>query len=186
MLDIQSLEIPEVKLVTPKRFGDDRGFFSETYNKQRFYDVGITADFIQDNYSLSANAGTVRGLHYQSPPFAQAKLVRVLCGSIIDVAVDVRVGSPTFGKSVRAELSADNGIQIFVPRGFLHGFATLEPNTEIAYKVDNYYSAECDGSVAWNDASLNIDWGIDVSKATVSEKDASAPSFEEFESPFEY
>lgn len=186
MLDVKTLEVPEVKLVTPKRFGDDRGFFSETYKKQRFNSVGITADFIQDNHSLSAAPGTVRGLHFQSPPFAQAKLVRVLRGSIIDVAVDVRVGSPTFGKSVRAELSADNGIQIFVPRGFLHGFATLEPNTEIAYKVDNYYSAECDGSVAWNDASLNIDWGIDVSKATVSEKDSSAPSFEEFESPFEY
>lgn len=186
MLDVKSLEVPEVKLVTPKRFGDDRGFFSETYNKQRFNSVGITADFIQDNHSLSAAPGTVRGLHFQSPPFAQAKLVRVLRGSIIDVAVDVRVGSPTFGKSVRAELSADNGVQIFVPRGFLHGFATLEPNTEITYKVDNYYSAECDGSVAWSDASLNIDWGIDVSKAKVSEKDASAPSFEEFESPFEY
>ena len=186
MLDVKSLEIPEVKLVTPKRFGDDRGFFAETYNKQRFGSIGITADFIQDNHSLSASAGTVRGLHYQRPPFAQAKLVRVLRGSIIDVAVDVRVGSPTFGQSVRAELSAENGVQIFVPRGFLHGFATLEPNTEIAYKVDNYYSAECDGSVAWNDPALNIDWGIDVSNATVSEKDAGAPLFEDFESPFDF
>ncbi len=186
MLDVQSLEIPEVKLVTPKRFGDDRGFFAETYNKQRFNDAGITADFIQDNHSHSATVGTVRGLHYQSPPFAQAKLVRVLRGTIIDVAVDVRVGSPTFGQLVRAELSAENGVQIFVPRGFLHGFATLEPDTEIAYKVDNYYSAECDGSVAWNDPDLGIDWGIDASQATVSEKDGNAPTFAKFESPFEF
>ena len=181
---VESLAIEDVKLVTPQRFGDDRGFFSETYNQQRFFEAGITAEFLQDNHSLSAQKGTIRGLHYQSPPFAQAKLVRVLRGSILDVAVDVRSGSPTFGQWVSAELSAENGVQIFVPRGFLHGFATLEPDTEIAYKVDNYYSKECDGAVLWNDASLNIDWGIPAGEAVLSEKDAAAPVFADFKTPF--
>ena len=181
---VESLAIEDVKLVTPQRFGDDRGFFSETYNQQRFFEAGITAEFLQDNHSLSAQKGTIRGLHYQSPPFAQAKLVRVLRGSILDVAVDVRSGSPTYGQWVSAELSAENGVQIFVPRGFLHGFATLEPDTEIAYKVDNYYSKECDGAVLWNDASLNIDWGIAAGEAVLSEKDAAAPAFADFKTPF--
>lgn len=184
LLDVRSLDIPDVKLAIPKRFGDHRGFFSETYNKERFVAAGISADFVQDNHSLSATKGTVRGLHYQSPPFAQAKLVRVLRGAIIDVAVDIRKGSETYGQWVSAELSAENGTQIFVPRGFLHGFATLVPNTEIAYKVDNYYSAECDGSVAWDDADLAIDWKIDMASATVSDKDARASSFADFETPF--
>ena len=166
-LEVVELEIPEVKLITPDRFGDDRGFFSETFNQQRFADAGIKADFVQDNHSLSAVKGTVRGLHYQSPPFAQAKLVRVLRGAILDVAVDVRKGSATFGKWVSAELSAANGTQIFVPRGFLHGFATLEPDTEIAYKVDNYYSRECDGAVAWNDPDLAIDWRVEGKDAVL-------------------
>ncbi|MEO1660841.1 MAG: dTDP-4-dehydrorhamnose 3,5-epimerase [Pseudomonadota bacterium] len=181
----EAMDIPDVKLITPPRFGDDRGFFSETYNKERFVSAGISADFIQDNHSLSATKGTVRGLHYQSPPFAQAKLVRVLRGAIIDVAVDVRKGSETYGQWVSAELSAENGTQIFVPRGFLHGFTTLVPNTEVAYKVDNYYSAECDGSVAWNDTDLAIDWKIDMASATVSDKDARAPCFADFETPFQ-
>ena len=184
-LEVVELEIPEVKLITPARFGDDRGFFSETFNQQRFADAGIKADFVQDNHSLSAVKGTVRGLHYQSPPFAQAKLVRVLRGAILDVAVDVRKGSATFGKWVSAELSAANGTQIFVPRGFLHGFATLEPDTEIAYKVDNYYSRECDGAVAWNDPDLAIDWRVEDKDAVLSEKDAAAPAFAYFASPFE-
>ena len=186
LLTVNPMAIPDVKLITPKRFGDDRGFFSETYNRARFAEAGIDIDFIQDNHSSSSLVGTVRGLHYQSPPFAQTKLVRVLRGEIIDIAVDVRKGSPTFGKSVRAKLSAENGMQILVPKGFLHGFATLVPNTEIAYKVDNYYSAECDGSVAWNDPDLDLDWGIDTSAAIVSEKDAFAPVFSEFQSPFEF
>ncbi|KCZ89261.1 MULTISPECIES: dTDP-4-dehydrorhamnose 3,5-epimerase [Hyphomonas] len=183
-LKVESLAIPDVKLVTPPRFGDDRGFFSETYNAQRFKEAGIDADFVQDNHSLSAKRGTVRGLHYQAPPFAQAKLVRVLRGAIIDVAVDVRKGSPTYGKWVSAELSAQNGVQIYVPRGFLHGFATLEPDTEIAYKVDNYYSKECDGAVLWNDPTLAIDWGIPSAEAVLSDKDAAAPAFADFETPF--
>lgn len=183
-LKVEALEIPDVKLVTPSRFGDERGFFSETYNAERFKAAGIDADFLQDNHSLSAQPGTVRGLHFQAPPFAQAKLVRVLRGKIIDVAVDVRKGSPTYGRWVSAELSADNGVQIYVPRGFLHGFATLVPDTEISYKVDAYYSKECDGAVLWNDETLAIDWGIDPAAATLSVKDAQAQSFADFKSPF--
>lgn len=181
---VESLEIADVKLVTPQRFGDDRGFFSETYSAQRFKAAGIDADFVQDNHSLSAQRGTVRGLHYQSPPFAQAKLVRVLRGAIVDVAVDVRKGSPTYGKWVKAELSAENGVQIYVPRGFLHGFATLVPNTEIAYKVDNYYAKECDGAVKWDDPDLGIDWGLDGVTPILSQKDEQAPAFREFSTPF--
>ena len=183
-LKVEPLAIPDVKVVTPPRFGDDRGFFSETYNAQRFREAGIDADFVQDNHSLSARKGTVRGLHFQAPPFAQAKLVRVLRGAIVDVAVDVRRGSPTYGKWVSAELSAENGAQIYVPRGFLHGFATLEPDTEIAYKVDNYYSKECDGAVLWNDETLAIDWGIPAAEAVLSEKDAAAQRFADFDTPF--
>lgn len=183
-LKIEELEIEDVKLVTPPRFGDARGFFSETYNAARFKEAGIEADFVQDNHSYSAPAGTVRGLHYQKPPYAQAKLVRVLRGSIIDVAVDVRPGSSTYGKWVSAKLSAENGVQIFVPRGFLHGFATLEPDTEIAYKVDNYYSKECDGAVFWNDPDLAIDWGIETGTALLSDKDREAQRFADFQSPF--
>ena len=183
---IEALAIPEVKLVTPQRFGDARGFFSETYSAARFKAAGIDADFVQDNHSLSIRAGTVRGLHYQSPPFAQAKLVRVLRGAIVDVAVDVRAGSPSYGKWVKAELSADNGVQIYVPRGFLHGFATLVPGTEVAYKVDNYYSRECDGAVRWNDPDLAVDWGLGQLGPVLSDKDAEAPGFAGFVSPFEY
>lgn len=183
-LKVEALEIGDVKLVTPARFADDRGFFSETYNAERFRAAGIEADFVQDNHSLSREPGTVRGLHYQAPPFAQAKLVRVLRGAIVDVAVDVRKTSPTYGQWVKAELSAENGVQIFVPRGFLHGFATLEPDTEIAYKVDAYYSKECDGAVRWDDKTLAIDWGIEPATAKLSPKDAAAPVFAELRSPF--
>lgn len=183
-LKVEALAIPDVKLITPARFGDNRGFFSETYNAERFKAAGIEADFVQDNHSLSAEIGTVRGLHYQAPPFAQAKLVRVLRGAIVDVAVDVRKGSPTYGKWVKAELSDENGVQIFVPRGFLHGFVTRVPNTEIAYKVDNYYSKECDGSVKWDDPDLAIDWGLNGLAAICSQKDEQAPAFRDFVSPF--
>ena len=184
LLKVQSLGIQDVKLITPARVRDDRGFFSETYNAQRFKDAGLEVDFVQDNHSLSARRGTLRGLHFQAPPFAQAKLVRALRGAVLDVAVDVRKGSATYGKWVSAELSANNGVQIFVPRGFLHGFITLEPDTEIAYKVDNYYSRECDGAVRWNDPELGIDWGIPAAEVVLSEKDAAAQSFTGFASPF--
>ena len=183
-LKVEALEIPDVKLVTPARFGDARGFFSETYNAARFEAAGIPASFVQDNHSYSEKAGTVRGLHFQAPPFAQAKLVRVLRGAILDVAVDVRRSSPTYGKWVKAELSAQNGAQLYVPQGFLHGFATLEAGTEIAYKVDNYYSKEADGAVLWNDPDLAIDWGLSGNQASLSDKDAAAPGFSGFMSPF--
>lgn len=183
-MKVESLAIPDVKLITPKRFGDDRGYFSETYNAEAFRAAGIDCAFLQDNHSYSKRKGTVRGLHFQSPPHAQSKLVRVLRGSILDVAVDARKSSPTFGKWVSAKLSAENGVQIFVPRGFLHGFATLEPDTEVAYKVDDYYSRECDGGVTWNDADLGIDWGVDPRDAQLSEKDAAAQAWAAFKSPF--
>ena len=181
-MDVQPLAIPEVKIITPRRFADDRGFFSETYNARAYSAAGIDVEFIQDNHSYSAKAGTVRGLHYQAPPHAQAKLVRVLRGSIIDVAVDARKSSPTLGKWVKAELSAENGNQMFVPKGFLHGFITVEPDTEVAYKVDAYYDGASDGSVKWNDPDLAIDWG--VVGASLSEKDAKAPAWADFKSPF--
>lgn len=183
-LKVESLEIEDVKLITPARFGDDRGYFSETFKKQAFLDAGIDADFMQDNQSLSVGTGTVRGLHYQAPPFAQAKLVRVLAGAILDVAVDVRTGSPSYGKWVKAEISAANGVQILVPRGFLHGFVTLEPNTLVLYKVDAPYSREHDGAVFWNDPELGIDWGLAEERAVVSAKDAAAIRFSGFKSPF--
>ena len=183
-MDVVSLEISEVKIITPRRFSDDRGFFSETYNARAFKAAGIAADFVQDNHSYSAKRGTVRGLHYQAPPHAQSKLVRVLRGAVIDVAVDARKASPTFGKWVRAELSAENGAQIFVPKGFLHGFVTLEPDTEVAYKVDAFYDGASDGSVKWDDPDLAIDWGVGEYEASLSDKDKRAPGWAAFSSPF--
>lgn len=181
---MKKMDIDGVLLVTPKRLPDARGFFVESYHSERFRKAGIVDVFVQDNHSMSIAAGTVRGLHYQAPPRAQAKLVRVLRGAIIDVAVDARKSSPTYGKHVRALLSAGNGAQLFIPAGFLHGFATLEPMTEIAYKVTDHYSAEHDGAVFWNDPTLSIDWGVDPAKAVVAEKDAKAVSFSAFKSPF--
>ncbi|WDI32461.1 dTDP-4-dehydrorhamnose 3,5-epimerase [Hyphococcus flavus] len=183
-MDVQSLAIPEVKLITPRRFSDDRGFFSETYNARAFAQAGVDCAFVQDNHSYSAKTGTVRGLHYQAPPHAQSKLVRVLRGSIIDVAVDARKSSPTYGQWVKAELSAENGVQIFVPKGFLHGFITLEPETEVAYKVDAFYDGPSDGSVKWNDPDLGIDWGVSDKDTSLSDKDASAPAWAAFKSPY--
>ncbi len=184
MLDVQKTAIEGVLLITPKRFCDARGFFVESYNAERFRGAGVHEIFVQDNHSQSVLAGTVRGLHYQAPPRAQAKLVRVLRGSIVDVAVDARKGSPTFGKHVRAVLSAGNGVQLLAPVGCLHGFATLEPHTEVAYKVSDFYSAAHDGGVLWNDPSLAIDWGVDPALAVLSDKDAQAISFAAFASPF--
>ena len=182
-LDVTALEIPEVLIVRPKRFVDARGHISEVYNRGSYFDAGITSEFMQDNQSLSVPAGTVRGLHYQAPPFAQAKLVRVLRGAIVDVAVDVRSGSPTHGKWVKAVLTAEGGEQMFVPRGFLHGFATLVADTEVHYKVDAPYSKAHDGGVFWNDPDLAIDWGFS-GEAVVSEKDAGAIRFKDFTTPF--
>lgn len=175
MLCAEPTAIPDVTIITPKRIGDHRGFFAETYNRQRFADAGIRIEFVQDNHSLSASAGTVRGLHFQSEPFAQAKLVRVVRGRILDVVVDIRRSSPTYGKHVAVELSAENGRQLFIPTGFAHGFCTLEPNSEIEYKVSAYYSAAHDHGVLWNDPALGIAWPIDTGKAILSDKDRSHP-----------
>ena len=183
-LDITALEIPAVKVIRPKRFIDDRGYFSEVYNQATYFEAGITSTFVQDNQSLSIAAGTVRGLHFQAPPFAQAKLVRVLRGAIIDVAVDVRLESPSFGKWVKATLTADGGEQLFVPRGFLHGFVTLSPDTEVSYKIDAPYSQPHEGSVLWNDPEIGIDWEIEKSDVVVSRKDAGAILFRDFKTPF--
>lgn len=186
MIEIEPLAIPEVKRIIPARFRDDRGYFSEIYNRRRLAELGIEADFCQDNHSLSTAEGTLRGLHFQAPPFAQAKLVRVLRGAILDVAVDAREGSPTFGRHVSTELSAENGAQLFVPAGFLHGFVTRAPDTEVAYKVNAHYDRTSEGSVLWNDPDLAIDWGIPSDAVILSGKDAIAPIWADFKTPFTY
>jgi dTDP-4-dehydrorhamnose 3,5-epimerase len=184
MIEIAETALSGVKILTPRRFGDARGWFCESWNAARLAEAGIAIDFVQDNHSWSAQAGTLRGLHYQSPPHAQAKLVRAAVGAIRDVAVDVRKGSPTFGRWVSTELSAANGRQMLIPRGFLHGFVTLEPGTHVLYKADDYYAPECDGAVRFDDPDLAIDWGLDAAAAILSEKDAGAPAFADFDSPF--
>ncbi len=183
-MEIVELAIPDVKIVKPKKFGDHRGFFSETYNKSVLEQAGIDLDFVQDNHSLSAERGTIRGLHFQIPPFAQDKLVRVVKGAIFDVAVDLRRHSPTFGKHISATLSADDWNQILVPIGFAHGFCTLEPDTEVIYKVTNYYSPENDYGILWNDPELAIEWPINIEEAVLSDKDKRQPTFSELEYPF--
>ena len=175
-----------VLILEPRRFGDARGFFCESWNKQTLKEAGITVDFVQDNHSLSAAAGTVRGLHYQSPPHAQAKLVRCGRGRFFDVAVDVRRGSPTYGRWVGVELSFDNGLQLLIPAGFLHGFITREAETEIIYKCSDYYAPECDGAVRFDDPEIGINWGIEPGAAILSDKDRDAPLLSAFDSPFRY
>ncbi|MCB8839379.1 dTDP-4-dehydrorhamnose 3,5-epimerase [Aurantimonas sp. VKM B-3413] len=174
-LDVEHLAIPEVLVVTCRRHGDDRGFFSETYNRDRFREAGITMDFVQDNHAYSAEKGTVRGLHFQTPPFAQDKLVRVVRGAILDIAVDLRTGSPTYGRYVSAVISAKAWNQILVPVGFAHGLVTLEPDTEVLYKVSNVYSPEHDKGLLWNDPALGIDWGLAEEEAILSAKDKTQP-----------
>lgn len=185
-MEIVPTEIPEVLRLLPRRFEDARGFFSEVWNVRRLAAVSLDIAFVQDNQSLSHRAGTVRGLHYQAPPHAQGKLVRVVRGAIRDVAVDVRQGSPTYGRWVSEDLSAANGAQLWVPRGFLHGFVTLEPDTEVLYKVDAHYDAASDGAVRFDDPDLAIDWGLDPAEAVLSDKDAAAPLFRDFVTPFRY
>jgi len=185
-MEIISLEIPEIKIVTPKKHGDHRGFFSETYNKKALEAAGIHLNFVQDNQSLSAERGTIRGLHFQTPPFAQDKLVRVVRGSILDVAVDLRKGSPTYGKHVSAVISADKWNQILVPVGFAHGICTLEPNTELLYKVTNYYSPEHDKGLLWNDPALGIQWTILPGEAILSDKDKKQPLLKDLPDYFSY
>jgi dTDP-4-dehydrorhamnose 3,5-epimerase len=175
MLHVEATALPEVRIVQPKKFGDHRGFFSETYNRKALAEAGITLDFVQDNHSLSAAVGTLRGLHFQAPPMAQDKLIRVPRGRILDVAVDIRVGSPDFGRFVAVELSAENWRQLLVPVGFAHGFVTLEPDTEVMYKVTAPYSPEHDRGLAFDDPALGIDWGLSVEKLVLSDKDRNHP-----------
>ena len=172
-----------VLLICPERFVDNRGFFAETYSQRRYTDMGVDVDFVQDNHSLSRQIGTLRGLHFQAQPHAQAKLVRCVRGAIFDVAVDIRRGSPTYGQWQGYELTAENGEQLYVPVGFAHGFVTLEPESEIVYKCSDYYAPETEGSVLWNDPDIGIDWPTEADPI-LSEKDAAAPLLSDLESPF--
>ena len=182
-MQIETTALEGVLVLTPRRFGDARGFFSESWNRKTLADKGITLDFVQDNHSVSAAVNTVRGLHFQSPPHAQAKLVRCGRGRLFDVAVDIRRGSPTWGAWVGVELSAENGKQLLIPAGFLHGFATREPDTEIIYKCTDYYAPDCDGAVRFDDPTIGIDWGLS-GDPVLSDKDAAAPALADFDSPF--
>ena len=183
---IEQTDLSGVVVLTPKRFGDARGFFCESWNRQRMRDAGFDFDWVQDNHSVSAQVGTVRGLHFQSPPHAQAKLVRCGRGALFDVAVDIRKGSPNFGKWFGTELSFENGKQLLVPAGFLHGFVTRAPDTEIVYKCSDYYSPECDGAVRFDCPQIGIDWGMAGTAPVLSEKDKDAPTLDSFDSPFVY
>jgi dTDP-4-dehydrorhamnose 3,5-epimerase len=173
---VQTLQIPDVKIVTPKKFGDERGFFSETYSRQGLIEHAIDLTFVQDNQSLSAQVGTLRGLHFQLPPFAQDKLVRVTRGAIYDVAVDIRRQSPTFGQWVGAVISADEWNQILVPIGFAHGFCTIEPDTEVLYKVTAPYAPASERGIAWDDPDLAIDWPLQGGQPVLSGKDGENPT----------
>jgi dTDP-4-dehydrorhamnose 3,5-epimerase len=185
MTGFRRLAIPEVIEITPPRFGDHRGFFSEVFKRSALEAEGIHIDWVQDNQSLSAEPGTVRGLHFQGPPFAQAKLVRVLRGAIYDVAVDIRKGSPSFGRSVTCEISAEKWNQLLIPAGFAHGFMTLTPDTEVFYKVDAPYSRESEGAILWNDPALGIEWPDPGAAPILSDKDRVAPLLSESNSPFD-
>ena len=185
-MQIEKTSLPGVLILTPRRFGDARGWFSEVWNKQVLAAHGITYDFVQDNHSYSRDTGTVRGLHFQAPPHAQAKLIRCGRGRVFDVAVDIRKGSPTYGKWVGTELSAECGCQLLIPAGFLHGFVTRTPDAELLYKCSDVYAPECDGAVRFDDPDLGIDWGIDAATAILSDKDRAALSMRTFVSPFTY
>ena len=182
-MNVEDTALKGVKLITPRRFGDHRGYFAETYSRRNYATAGIGNEFVQDNHSVSRESGTVRGLHFQVPPHAQAKLVRCGRGAIFDVAVDIRRGSPTFGKWVGYELSAENGRQLYIPEGFAHGFVTLQPESEIVYKCSAYYAPECEAAIRWDDPDIGIDWPI-TGKAVISEKDERAPFLSAFDSPF--
>lgn len=182
-MQIEPTALPGVVILTPARFGDDRGWFSETWNGPRLAQAGIAIPFVQDNHSFSAQPGTLRGLHYQKAPHAQDKLVRCTRGAIYDVAVDARRGSPTYGQWVGVDLTAANGRQLLVPKGFLHGFVTRTPDTEVQYKCSDVYAPDCDGGVRWD--SVGIDWGL-TGDPVLSAKDRAAPAFADWVSPFDW
>lgn len=185
-MQVEKTKLDGVLILTPRRFADARGWFSEVWNRETLARAGIRHDFVQDNHSYSAAAGTVRGLHFQAPPHAQAKLVRCGRGRVYDVAVDIRAGSPTYGRWIGVELSAENGRQLLIPAGFLHGFVTREPDSELLYKCSDVYAPDCDGAVRFDDPDIGIDWGIDTAGAVLSDKDARAPLLRDFQTPFLY
>ncbi len=184
-MQIDTTSLPDVLILTPKRFGDDRGWFMETFNAARVAEAGLNLRFVQDNHSMSAKVGTLRGLHFQTPPHAQDKLVRCSKGAILDVAVDIRRGSPTYGKWTAVELTEANGKQLLVPKGFLHGFVTRSENTEVQYKCTDVYAPDCDGGIRWDDAEIGIDWGL-TGDPVLSAKDTVAPLLRDYDSPFIY
>jgi dTDP-4-dehydrorhamnose 3,5-epimerase len=183
-MQVEALAIQDVKLLTPKIFRDERGFFSETYNRQVLAAAGIDRTFVQDNQSLSRSKGVLRGLHFQIAPHPQGKLVRVTRGAIFDVAVDIRRGSPSFGQHVSTTLSAENWSQLWIPEGFAHGFCTLEPDTEVIYKVTDFYAPECDMGLAWDDPDLGIAWPLSETQALLSDKDRSHPRLRDLPTHF--
>jgi dTDP-4-dehydrorhamnose 3,5-epimerase len=185
-MDVKNLELPGLILLKPRRFSDSRGYFFESYNERTFLNAGIATRFVQDNQSFSLSKGTIRGLHFQLPPATQAKLVRVLQGSVYDVAVDLRVGSPSFGRWEGVTLTAADEAELFIPHGFAHGFCTFEPNTVVAYKVDEFYAPASDSGLIWNDPTLAIDWPVAACEAVLSEKDQKLGRFADFKSPFTY
>lgn len=180
-MQIEKTEIEGLLIIRPKVFEDDRGHFFESFNKNVFFKNGLSLEFVQDNQSLS-NKNVLRGLHFQSPPYAQGKLIRVIRGSVLDVAVDIRKSSPTYGKNLVINLSEQNKIMFYIPEGFAHGFLTLEDNTIFSYKCTNFFNKESEGSLLWNDLDLNINWGI--TNPILSDKDKVAPLFNSFNSPF--
>jgi dTDP-4-dehydrorhamnose 3,5-epimerase len=185
-MQVISSHLLDVKLLRPIRHVDNRGFFSEAYSKRAYTEIGIVSEFVQDNHSLSRRKGVVRGLHFQIPPFAQAKLLRVLRGAVFDVVVDIRRHSPTYGRHIATVLSAEDWNQIFIPAGFAHGFCTLQADTEILYKVDNYYSAAHDRGIRWNDPALDIAWPVPAEEAEISDKDRKQPFLSEIAESFSY
>ncbi len=178
-MEVEATPLEGVLILSPRQFTDARGFFSETYNRKALRQHGVDVEFVQDNHSLSIQPGTLRGLHYQIPPSAQAKLVRVIRGAILDVAVDIRRSSPTFGQHVRVPLSASNWRQLFVPVGFAHGYVTLEPNTEVIYKVTAFYDPASERGLLWNDPDLGIDWGVKAEEAILTDRDRHFPRLSE-------
>ncbi|MEM7441748.1 MAG: dTDP-4-dehydrorhamnose 3,5-epimerase [Pseudomonadota bacterium] len=190
-MDIQTFELPGVLRITPRRFGDDRGFFSETYNRQRWQEHGLNVDFVQDNLAYSSVVDTIRGLHFQGPPDAQNKLISVLRGAIVDVALDIRAGSPGYGRSVSALLTAEGGEQLLIPSGFAHAYRTVTPDCLVTYKVDAHYAPASEGGVRWDDPALKIDWTAGgsappIDRPTISERDGDWPTWGAFESPFAF
>lgn len=185
-MNVEALAIPEVKLVTPRTFRDGRGFFSETYSRRLFESAVANVEFVQDNHSLSRAKGVIRGLHFQIEPKAQGKLVRVTRGAVLDVAVDIRQRSPTYGRHVAVVLSADNWSQLWVPVGFAHGFCTLEPDTEVVYKVTDYYAPEHDRGLLYDDPDLGIEWPVNPAEAILSDKDRRNPRLRDSDAYFFY